>query len=284
MIDNKYVHLLKPHLIDGKTAAWKEWKTHRKARRSLGDMNGRLASKVVEVDFSKFTPDNYLFSWATAVAGVEPEEDGHTIVTPHNKWINDNGNAWLNEVILEAHNTFIMAENYLEHIQIPELSKGKILDAVAWVVHQQVGGYPEPIPTIFVDILVATNKKKHPKLCQNLVNGTIDSMSMGCDILWSQCSKCGKFFKEGEDDPCNHIKEQLGRSYTDRKGRKRRVAELCGKPGQPGSCVFKECSWVRKAAFVWAKRHGFLDVTQETTGKPLRAFVPEERIKEAAKE
>jgi hypothetical protein len=145
-------------LTDGKI--WKDWDSHKGKRKASGDLNGRIAKNEVEVDFSKFTPEDYLFSWVTAVAGVEAEDDGHTIVTPHLKWINDNANAWLNEVILESYHSFILAENYLEHIQVPELSKGKVLDAVTWVVHQQVGGYKEPIPTIFVDCLLATNKKK----------------------------------------------------------------------------------------------------------------------------
>lgn len=280
---NIQAHMLRTNILDG-SRPWNGWDGHRVARRNTGDANGRIAKSEIEVDYSKFTPENYLLSWSTAVAGVEPEDDGHTIVTPHNKWINDNGNAWLNEVLLESYHSFILAENYLEHIQVPELSKGKILDAVTWVVHQQVGGYKEPIPTIFVDILVATNKKKHPKLCQNIMRGTIDTMSMGCDILWSQCSRCGKFFKEGHDEPCNHINEQLGRSYTDKKGIKRKVAELCGRPGMPGSCSFKECSWVRKPAFVWAKRHGFLEESKKSTGMPLKAFVPKDRMKEAAKD
>lgn len=269
-------------LLDPKV--WKDWDLHKRGRTASGDLNGRISKNEVEVDFSKFTPDDYIFSWVTAVAGVEPEEDGHTIVTPHNKWINDNANAWLNEVLLESYHSFILAENYLEHIQVPELSKGKVLDAVTWVVHQQVGGYPEPIPTIFVDCLLATNKKKHPKLCDNILRGTIDTTSMGCDILWSQCSRCGKFFKEGQDEPCSHIQEQLNRSYTDKKGIKRKVSELCGRPGVIGSCSFKELSWVRKPAFVWAKRHGFLEESEKSTGRPMRAFVPRARIQEAAKE
>lgn len=274
---------------------WKAWGSHKRTRSNTGDANGRVAKNEVEVDFSKFTPDRYLFSWTTAVAGVELEKDDHTIVVPHNKWINDNGNSWSNLVILESYNTFILAENYLEHIQVPELSKGKILDAVAWVMERQYSGYREPIPTIFIDCLVATDKKKHPKLCSSILEGNIETLSMGCDISFSQCSRCGKFFKEGEDEPCVHVREQLGRTYRDDSSRKRKVSELCGKPGEPGSCIFKELSWVRKPAFLWAKKHGFvglnchgshceLDLAKESTGRPLRAFVPKERIKEAAKE
>ena len=249
-----------------------------------GNLGGRIARKnEIEVDYSIFTPKDYLFSWSTAMAGVEVEDDNHTIVTPHNKLINDNGNAWTNEVLLESYSSFILAENYLEHCQIPELSKGKILDAVAWVYETQVNGYPEPVPTVFIDILVATSKKKHPKLCKNIMSGAINTMSMGCNITHFQCSRCGKIFEEDTDEPCTHIKNQLARPYTS-DGKKRKVAELCGRPGDPGSCVFQECSWVLKPAFSWAKRHGFVDPIQESRGKRLRSFIPKSRFDEAAPE
>lgn len=255
---------------------WDAWsKGRRTASRRLKAETGRQAADV-EVDFTKFTPEKYLLSWATAVSGVEPEDDGHTIVLPHSNLVNDNGNAWLNQVLLESYHSFILAENYLEHVQVPELSKGKILDAVAWVCrdHDQ--------PTVFVDILVATDRRRHPKLVASIRKGDLNTMSMGCDITWSQCSRCGKQFEEGKDRPCVHIREQIGKWYTDDDGKKRRIAELCGLPGKPGSCEFKECSWVRKPAFRPARLHGFIRLGQASTGRPLRARVPKRRIEEAS--
>jgi uncharacterized C2H2 Zn-finger protein len=263
---------------------WNSWNRHTGIRKASGDFDGRIASSEVEVDFSKFKTDEYLFSWVTAIAGIEVESDDHTIVAPHNKWINENGNAWKNEVVLESYHSFILAENYLEHIQIPALSKGKVLDAVAWVVHKQYNGYKEPVPTIFVDCLLATNKKKHKSLCDNILNGTIDTTSMGCSIEWTQCSRCGKYFEEDKDRFCRHIEDDLGRSYTDKKGIKRKVAELCGRQGYPDSCIFKELSWVRRPAFYPAKKHGFVEVSKKSTGKKMRAFVPSERMEEASEE
>jgi hypothetical protein len=134
----------------------------------------------VNIDYSIFTPDRYLLTWFTAVAGVELEKDGHTIVGAHNHYINDNGNAWSNQVLLESYHSFIMAENFVEHVSIPEFSKGKVLDAVAWVVEKQFNGYKEPIPTVFVDVLIATSKKKHPLVVKKVINGVLNSVSMGC--------------------------------------------------------------------------------------------------------
>jgi hypothetical protein len=166
------------HILSGKRY-WDQWNQNCKDRgHSRG--NGRVARKEISVDFSRYTPDNYLLTWITAVAGVEVEDDGHTIRQVHNHYINDNGNSWMNRVLLESYHSFIMAENFTEHVSIPEFSKGKVLDAVAWVVERQYGGYREPIPTVFIDVLVATNKKKHPLLVKKITSGVLNSISMGC--------------------------------------------------------------------------------------------------------
>jgi hypothetical protein len=269
-------------IIDGKRY-WNEWDQHCKNRGHFRG-NGRVAAKAVNVDFSRYTPDNYLLTWITAVAGVEVESDGHTIVSPHNQFINDNGNSWRNEVLLESYHSFILAENFTEHVSIPEFSKGKVLDAVSWVVEKQFNGYREPIPTVFIDVLLATSKKKHPLLVKKIVSGVLANISMGCDILWSQCSRCGEEIEEGYDEPCDHIKNQLGKYYIDKGGIKRRVSELCGLPGVKDSCQFKEVSWVSRPAFLWARLHGFLEYGDVSTGRPLKAIVPISRHKESNRE
>ena len=274
--------LSRAQVISGKRY-WSQWDQHCKDRNHLRG-NGRLAAKEVNIDFSHYTPDNYLLSWFTAVAGVELEKDGHTIKSAHNHFINDNGNAWSNQVLLESYHSFIMAENFVEHVSIPEFSKGKVLDAVAWIIEKQFNGYREPIPTVFVDVLIATSKKRHPLLVKKVINGVLNNVSMGCDILWSVCSRCGKEIEEGYDEPCDHIKNQLGKYYVDGKGVKRRVAELCGRPGVKDSCSFKEVSLVSRPAFLWARMHGFLEYSDVSTGRPLKAVVPISRYKESNRE
>lgn len=192
-------------------------------------------------------------------------------------------NCWQNDVLLETYKTFIYAENYLEHMQHKQLSKGKILDAVAWAVTKQAPGYPEPIPTVFVDCLVATDKRKHPKLVADIKAGRFDALSMGCNITHSQCSKCGEMFEES-DDQCDCLEYHIGEWYRDNQGKRRRIAELCGIPGKPESNTFIELSWVAKPAFVPALKHGHLKQGKTWEGTPLRAIVPHERLKEAADE
>jgi hypothetical protein len=273
--------------LEGKSY-WRPWEARRlQAGIRLAAEKGRKPqksqkSREVEVDFSRYTPDKYLLSWATVVSGLEPEEDGHTIVVPHSKFVNDNGNGWLNDVLLENYHSLILAENFQEHVQIPEFSRGKVLDAVAWVVRQRLPNHAEGIPTVFVDVLVATDKRKYPILCQDIRDKRIFTLSMGCRVVLTQCSQCGRVFREEKDDPCGHISENLGGYYRDIRGIRRRQAELCGVPGRPGSMMFIEVSWVRIPAFGPARLHSVLNSQPRVQGgRPLKAYVPIARVREA---
>ena len=64
------------------------------------------------------------------VASVATEDNGYLIKPACIDLVNNNGNAWTNEVLLATFRTFVGGENYLEHVQVPELSKGKLVDAV----------------------------------------------------------------------------------------------------------------------------------------------------------
>ena len=176
----------------------------------------------------------------------EVKQAGMDIYRPHNdflikpetsQYVNQNGDAWERELLLATYNTFVGSENYVEHIQIPELSKGKVVDACARDLDD----------TIYVDILVATNKK-HEDLIQKIVTGEIDTLSMGCTISYSVCSRCGNVAHE-ETDLCEHALNQKGQTFIDSEGNERIIAELCGHKSDPDSVEFIEASWVGNAAF-----------------------------------
>jgi rubredoxin len=270
-MSNVFLNPQPAHLIED--SPWRTWeKRQRTASKTINASDFRIAERQQDVDFSNFTPKKYIFSHATIVGGVEPEaENGYRIRTEHSDLVNDNGNAWYNQVLLESYKSFIMAENYLEHVQIKQLSKGKILDAVAWVVEDKAD-----LPTVFIDILVATNKK-HVKLCNAIRDKSMNSMSMGCNITHFQCSRCGEVFEEDEGKSCRHIDYQLGKSFKD-DGKSYRIAEMCGVAGIPHSCEFIEASWVATPAFTPAIRHDSLQIGDAWVGSPLRAKIPKRRI------
>ncbi len=144
--------------------------------------------KTAKVILQEYQPNDFLLTHCTIIAsvGTEPVNqplgrqmvDGFQIdrkyadyyVTPQtSKYINNNNDCWESKLLLACFKTFIGAENYVEHIQIPELSKGKIIDAAA----RNIGD------SIYVDILIATNRK-HKPLVDAITTGKIGTLSMGC--------------------------------------------------------------------------------------------------------
>lgn len=130
-----------------------------------------------------------------------------------------------------------VATRNCEHVQVPELSKGKIIDAVA----RDLGD------TIYIDILVATDRK-HKQLIKDIESGKVNAMSMGCSIAYSRCSKCGNVAAE-EEDLCDHIRHEKGNYFIDEQGIKRLISELCGHSSDKESVTFIEASWVANPAF-----------------------------------
>jgi len=141
--------------------------------------NMRIASdRKIEVDWSKYNLSDYLFTHCSIISSVNVEDDGYRIIPPCDELINNNGNGWTEPVLLATFRSFIGAENYEEHIQVPELSKGKILDAVVRPVIY-VGKNGKKANVKYVDILVATNRR-HSDLIRRIESSEMDTLSMGC--------------------------------------------------------------------------------------------------------
>lgn len=152
---------------------------------ATGILNGRL------------DPDRYLLSHATIVCSVDTDptpnvrlgrvdEGGQTVnrrwgnylITPNcSKYVNNNGDAWTRPVLMKAYRTFVGAHNFLEHVQVEDLSKGRIIDAVP----RDVG------ESLYIDILVATDRK-HTDLIADIESGKLAAMSMGCFLPGTQVS------------------------------------------------------------------------------------------------
>ena len=202
-----------------------------------------------EVDWDVYNARDYLFTHDTIVASCAVEEDGYTIRPACWDLVNDNGNAWTNEVLKNSFKTFIGGENYYNHVQAPSYSMGKILDAVL----REVDHRGEQI--CVVDILVATSRKQ-TALCDKIESGELRTMSMGATATHTQCSVCGKIFDTRIPNQkfCTHLENSLGK-VVEYNGVKKKCAELCGavdpktKKYMPGSCVFIEASWVEVPAY-----------------------------------
>lgn len=242
-----------------------QWNMSRAAALKAGAHGSRVANTML----SQYSPDDYLLTHCTIIASVDVDDapnvktgskvknaDGEEINRPHadylikpecSRYINQNGDAWERKLLMATYNTFVGAENYVEHIQVPELSKGKIIDAVA----RDLGD------TVYVDILVATDRK-HRDLIARIESGELNTLSMGCTIAYSVCTKCGNVAKD-DVELCRHVRYEKGNKFIGPDGAIRVVAELCGHHTDPESVVFIEASWVGNPAFKGAVMRNILE-------------------------
>lgn len=238
--------------------------------RSLVDQ----ASKILN---EQFDPSRYLLSHATIVASVDTVDvpnarlgastfqgksvnrktTAYRIKPECEKFINNNFDSWSRGVLLKSYRTFVGAHNFLEHVQIENLSKGRILDAVA----RDIGD------SIYIDILVATDRK-HRELVKDIESGELTTLSMGCSIDGSTCTQCGHWAAD-ETEFCDHIKYMKGDTFYDERGNRCRIAELCGDESlEPtAGVVFIEGSWVKIPAFKGAVARNLLTLSADDHAK-----------------
>ena len=174
---------------------------------------GKIVANTSQDDSFKYTiklnSDDWIFSQATAVAGVNVF-DKYKITPATDKYINKNGHAWDNELLRDYYQTFKGAGNYKDHD--PTQRYGIILDAVLRVVNVC------PITnecTYYVDCLIATNKHKDPKWAEAIDKGIIKFLSVGCSAGSLICTKCG-IVNPIEGDVCSHIPYGVHSLYQDK--------------------------------------------------------------------
>jgi hypothetical protein len=254
-------------LVSRQNIEFDEWMEELRAQHEGAvpkDHVGRVAKTILR----KCDPKQYLLSHSTIVASVDTcaprgAKTGRMMnrgVQIDVRWpdyrikpecqeiVNNNGDAWERSLLLSSYRTFIGAPNYLEHIQLPELSKGFIVDAIA----RDLG------KTCYVDILVATDRK-HAVLVQDILAGEISAMSMGCVSLFTRCTKCGNIaVDDSQLCPCVAF-EGKGAKFVDQDGVEGVISELIGHVSVPNSNQFIEASWVRNPAFRGAVRRNILN-------------------------
>lgn len=238
-------------------------------------MDRNLVEQAEKILKAGFDPKAYLLTHATIVASVDTvpvknarlgatTEGGKRIVRKTadyrikadcDKYINNNLDSWARDVLLKSYKTFVGAHSFVEHVQIEDLSKGRIIDAVA----RDVGD------AVYVDILVA-NDRKHTDLIEQIESGQLSTLSMGCSIDGSTCTKCGHWAAD-ETEFCDHIRYQKGNTFFDENGQRHRIAELCGDVSldPTGGVTFIEASWVAVPAFTGAVARNIISVDTGTS-------------------
>ena len=186
-------------------------------------LSGNLIEQATDIFNEKFSPDKYLLTHATIVASVDTydvsnvkmgsvTEDGFRVnrrfanfrIKPEcDKFINNNLDSWDRDVLLKSYRTFVGAHNFVEHVQIEDLSRGRIIDACA----RDIGD------SVYIDILVATDRK-HEDLVKAIESGKMASMSMGCTVDFTVCTKCGHVAAD-ETEMCKHVRYEKGNVFYD---------------------------------------------------------------------
>lgn len=252
----------------------KGWAKVRTAAKAKAEVSENLVARASGIFGKPFDPKDYLLTHATIVASVDTFEPPNTklgsfieggfrvnrkygnfrVKLGCDKYINNNLDCWDREVLLKSYKTFIGGHNFVEHVQVEDLSKGRIIDAVA----RDLGD------TVYVDILIATDRK-HTDLVTAIESGKMGTLSMGCTVDGTICTKCGHWAAD-ETEMCPHIKYEKGNTFFDEQGRQHRVAELCGHPSiEPtGGVQFIEGSWVGTPAFTGAVLRNIIEVSPDS--------------------
>lgn len=250
------------------------WNRVRTAAAKHGaQLSGNLVQQASEILQEEFDPSKYLLTHTTLVASVDTTEvpsmkvgsfrEGgfkgnrkfadFRITQGTQKYINNNWDAWNRPVLLASYKTFIGGHNFVEHVQIEEQSKGRIIDAVA----RDIGD------SVYVDLLIATSLA-HEELVAAIRSGKMGTLSMGCTVDGTICTRCGHWAAD-ETEMCPHIKYEKGNLFFDSNGQQQRIAELCGHQSiAPTAGVnFIEASWVGTPAFTGAVLRNILQPTPE---------------------
>ena len=249
-----------------------EWNRVRSGSRIASNPSRDLVAQASQILGHTLDPSRYLLSHATIVCSVDTDsppnvrlgkvkEGGKTInrrwasyyIKPDcSKYVNNNGDAWSRPVLLKSFRTFIGAQNFLEHVQVEDLSKGRIIDAVP----RDLG------ESLYIDILVATDRK-HTDLIADIESGKMAAMSMGCNVDHTTCTMCGNVAVD-ETEMCEHVRYQKLNRFIDSQGQQRIIAELCGHESEDptGGVTFIEASWVANPAFKGAVMRNILVPSQ----------------------
>lgn len=287
-------------IIDRKDIAFDEWMEELRGQNE-GAVPKDFVARTAKTILRKCDPKQYLLSHATIVASVDcyapngaktgrlmnrgvqidVRWPNFRIVPECHEIINNNGDAWERSLLLSTYRTFIGAHNYLEHIQLPELSKGFVVDAIA----RDLG------KSCYIDILVATDRK-HRQLVSDIMTGAITGLSMGCISLFTICTKCGNVASDDSQlCPCIQY-DGKGSKFVDETIGEHPIAEIIGHVSVPNSNQFIEASWVRNPAFRGAVRRSILNpdsdqiasmITKSKAVHEVRVSTPEvDGIKKAA--
>lgn len=138
-------------------------------------------ANFVPKNFYEYDTKNFLYITARAISGME-------------KWgCNGNFDAFPWKELQASFPTFCGKGFYIEHKEDDEMdAKGIILDA-----------QPDE-DNEFINCICAISKQEYPDICEQILNGQLNQVSMSCLAAECECSKCHNVATK-EEELCEHM-------------------------------------------------------------------------------
>lgn len=109
--------------------------------------------------------------------------------------VNRNFDGFTSHELKRAYKTFLGRPVFVNHSNYdPTRTRGIILDSE----------YHENGADKYISLLLETDANAYPKLAKEIIDGNLDSVSMGCDVEMSVCSFCNNIARAPEEF-CEHI-------------------------------------------------------------------------------
>jgi len=147
-------------------------------------------------------------------------DDGYLYVTTRaiSSRTNMNWDSFPSKTLKQAYQSFIGKPLFLEHAnESPERARGVVVDAQLHTEDEKTASLdpyyssadcdPEHKPPVWIECLMEVDGKTFPKLAKAIIDGTLDAVSMGCNVEFTRCSHCDNIAHEPEEF-CSHVQNK----------------------------------------------------------------------------
>lgn len=235
------------------------------------DIRSILKLVAKDYDISE-DPTNYIFEAVRAVTAEVPNENGDAF--PHGELL-----RFDHRLGKAVYQTFIGKPHHINHrADNPKHSRGVVLDASYNDMSPALEVCPDcnhrtaeaegrdktgincvkcghTVKDEFVELLLAVDTRKDPTFADGVRTGSLDSLSMGCEAGYTDCSICDNRARSIHQF-CQHIKSgNKKKMFKAASGKERMSFEKCGE------VVFTEISRVDQPADPLAKSREVFQVS-----------------------
>ncbi len=241
------------------------------------DVGGMLKLVAENYDISA-NPQDYIYEAARAVTAEVPNENGDGF--PRNELL-----RFDHRLGKAVYQTFILKPHHINHrADNPKTSRGVVLDASYNDMAPALENCPDcgsrtaaieerdstgihclkcgsVVKDEFVELLLAIDTKKDPTFAEGVKTGSLDSLSMGCEAGYTDCSICDNRARSVAQF-CSHIKSGKKKRFKTASGM-RMSFEKCG------DVIFTEISRVDQPADPTAKQRELFSYPMSTESDML---------------